>query len=180
MDPWSGVMFFSSILRQEQHPLPETGLAKGVCVDVIDLGYVETAYGIKEKALIIWEINQDHPELPGPFRVNKRYTLSLHEKANLSKDLEGWRGKAFTNEERKGFELDDLKGKGCYLSLVHNTSDKTGIVYCNVSSITAAKREEWIAPSGLYERKEQTAPTPAPAPQPAPSMALVADDDLPF
>jgi len=165
---------------QVQQPLPETGLAKGVCVDVIDLGYVETSYGTKEKVLIIWEIDQDHPELPGPFRVNKRYTLSLHEKANLSKDLEGWRGKAFTNEERKGFELDDLKGKGCYLSLVHNTSDKTGIIYCNVSSITAAKRDDWIDPSGFYERKEQPAPTPPPASAPVQQAAFVADDELPF
>ena len=39
-----------------------------------------------------------------PFLVRRRYTASLHEKSALRKDLESWRGRAFTNVELDGFK----------------------------------------------------------------------------
>jgi hypothetical protein len=109
------------------------------CCKVIDLG---TQYSKKwdnhnHKIMLVWELPTElipEGELAGePFGVAQVYTLSLGEKANLRKDLEAWRGKAFSEEELAGFNIDKLLGQACYLGVTHNkTPDK---VYVNVSSI---------------------------------------------
>jgi hypothetical protein len=43
-----------------------------------------------------------------PTVLGKKYTLSLSEKAFLRKDLESRRGKQFTEEEMKGFDIAKL------------------------------------------------------------------------
>jgi hypothetical protein len=53
-----------------------------------------------------------------PFMVSKFYTLSLNEKASLRKDLQSWRGKPFTEEELKGFDVEKLIGANCLLNIV--------------------------------------------------------------
>ena len=54
-----------------------------------------------------------------PFLISRRYSLSLHEKSSLRRDLESWRGRAFTQEELRGFDLEVLIGVGCLVSVVH-------------------------------------------------------------
>jgi hypothetical protein len=47
--------------------------------------------------------------------------------------LESWRGRKFSDSERKGFELKNLLGKVCFLNIVHaQRGDKT---YANVASV---------------------------------------------
>lgn len=70
-----------------------------------------------------------------PFVISKKYNLSLNEKATLRKDLESWRGKEFTPEESKGFDITKLLGLPCMVSVVHKTADN-GNVYANVTSVT--------------------------------------------
>ena len=74
-------------------PAPE-GLHRAVCVDVIDRGILPGYQGKEtHKIDILWQIEARDPEADNErFRVLKRYTLSLNEKSNLSKDLEAWRG----------------------------------------------------------------------------------------
>ena len=69
-----------------------------------------------------------------PLIVSKRYTLSLDEKATLRKDLEAWRGKAFTQEELDGFNLEVLLGKCCMVNVTHSTYD--GKEYANIAGIS--------------------------------------------
>lgn len=69
-----------------------------------------------------------------PRAISNRYTLSLNEKSNLRKHLESWRGRSFTADELKGFDLRNILGKPCLLNIVHNTKD--GNTYANISSIT--------------------------------------------
>ena len=57
-------------------------------------------------------------------------TASLGKKANLRKFLETWRGRKFTDDELKGFELAKLAGLGCLITLVH--SERNGAVYANI------------------------------------------------
>ena len=45
-----------------------------------------------------------------PMTINKSYTVSLHDKASLRKDLAAWRGKDFSDEEAKGFDVQYLEG----------------------------------------------------------------------
>lgn len=127
-------------------PAPD-GVHNAICVDVVDLGMVEGMYGEKHKLKIVWEI-EDKMESGKPFIVSKRYTVSLHDKSTLRKDLKSWRGKDFTAEEMSGFELDDVIGVSCQLVVVH--SEREGTVYSNVSNVLKAKSK--LAPDGGYTR----------------------------
>jgi hypothetical protein len=62
-----------------------------------------------------------------PYAVSKFYTASLGEKANLRKDLEAWRGRAFTEQELMGFDVKAILGKSCMLSIIHNDKDRAKI-----------------------------------------------------
>ena len=59
----------------------------------------------------------------------------MGEKANLRKDLESWRGKAFTDDEAKAFDVTNLMGKACMINIIHEAAknDPTKI-YANISS----------------------------------------------
>src|ERR1700684_2934792 len=102
-------------------PAP-AGTHAAVCCDVVDLGMLEVSFGGKTKTQhkvnLVWQIEEDRDD-GKPFTVRKRYTLSLHEKASLRKDLESWRGRAFTPAELEGFDLEVLIGIGCMLNVIH-------------------------------------------------------------
>ena len=120
----------------------EAGMHQAVCYGIIDLGthYDETYKKSNHKIMIQWEfpelridITRDGQTVNVPRITSKRYTLSLHEKAGLRKDLESWRGRAFTAEELRGFDVHNLLGVNCLLNIVHQTKD--GKTYANISSI---------------------------------------------
>jgi len=58
-----------------------------------------------------------------PLVLGKKYTLSLSDKAFLRQDLESRRGKPFTKEELKGFNLSNLIWVPCILSVWVNKFD---------------------------------------------------------
>jgi len=94
------------------------------------------------KLAIVWELEERRKE--GDFAGNrfiicKTYTASLNERSNLSKDLESWRGKSFTPEQRNGFELSVLSGVNCNLNLVEKTNG-AGRTFVNVASITGLQK----------------------------------------
>lgn len=112
------------------------GSFAAVCCDVIDLGMVKSDYQGKIKAqhkvCIVWQI--DEAQASGkPFLPRKRYTVSLHEKATMRKDLESWRGRAFTEDELQGFDLEKLIGVGAMISVVQAAAK--GNVYANVTAV---------------------------------------------
>lgn len=73
-----------------------------------------------------------HPESKGkPFGASLTVKQSLHQSAKLRKLLKGWRGRDFTKEELAAFDLKDILGKPCFLSLVENGD------YVNIDSISA-------------------------------------------
>ena len=117
-------------------PAP-AGVHLAVACDVIDMGMVSSTYEgkttIKHKVRIVWQVSETNPENGKRFAVSKRYTASLHEKSTLRKDLQSWRGRAFTGDELKGFDLDNVLGKCCLLNIVHNEHD--GQTYANVDAI---------------------------------------------
>ena len=119
-------------------PIPE-GSYTATCIRVIDMGTQTGAYGPKRKVLVTWEVPEHEVEDAygdkKPGLISQTYTASLSDKANLRRDLESWRGKKFTAEELKGFDLASVLGAGCLLGVVHNDSD--GKTYANISSILA-------------------------------------------
>jgi hypothetical protein len=114
-------------------PAPE-GLHHAVCVDVIDLGVLQTNWGDKHKVRIVWQIEEQHPETQQRFTVRKQYNLSLHEKATLRKDLESWRSRKFTDEELRGFDLEKLLGVNCQVQVVQDINEE-GSIYSNVQTV---------------------------------------------
>lgn len=116
------------------------------CYRMIDLGTQEVVFNnetkYQHKIQLSWELHgEDEDGNPlkmddgAPMSVSKRYTLSLHSKAGLRRDLESWRGKPFTETEAQGFDVTVLLDKWCMLSLIHNAvGDKT---YANIASISA-------------------------------------------
>lgn len=163
------------------NPAPE-GPQQVVCVDVVDLGMVEQTWGdevkIKPMIRIVWHSAEHDPETGKPFTISKRYTLSLHEKASLLKDLEAWRGRAFTEAELKGFELDDLIGANAFVQIVQNV--KNGNTYANISSIMRLPKgmdPMPITPGYVRQQdRDDYVPPDSHADVPPPTD----DDDIPF
>lgn len=163
-------------------PAP-AGLHHSVCVDAVDLGMVDGTFGRKHMVKLVWQ-TKDAMQDGKPFLVQNRYTASLHEKSNLRKHLESWRGKKFTDDEAVEFDLEKLIGANCQLMVAH--AEKDGNVYANVLSIVPAPsalgklqprdyqrvkdRPGYVAP----EVDEEPAPEPGTLDGPAP------DDDIPF
>ncbi len=130
-------------------PAPE-GLWPAVCVDVVDLGMVMTTWGEKHKCRIVWELSEKMPD-GRLFIASKQYTLSLHEKASLYKDLKSWRGRPFTPEELDAFDVEKVLGAPCQVLITQE--EKDGMVYGNVTTIMKASPEKRLTPSGSYVRK---------------------------
>lgn len=119
-------------------PAP-AGLHHGVCVDVVDMGIIPVTYDgetkKQHKIRVVWQI--DEVDDKGQrFIVQKRYTASLHEKAGLRKDLQSWRGRPFTEDERKGFDVEKLIGANAQLNVQHTDDGK----FANVVSIVPLGR----------------------------------------
>jgi len=115
------------------------------CYQMIHIGHVTDKIQGEEKTLnkvrIGWELpnelrvfNTDLGEQP--MVISKEFTLSMNEKANLRRMLESWRGKGFTEEQAKSFDITVLLGKPCMLNIIHRVSEKNGNTYAEVSSIT--------------------------------------------
>jgi hypothetical protein len=110
----------------------------------IDLGHQSVDWKgdtkIMHKVVLTWELHGED-ESGGklltddgkPLIVSKRYTVSLGDQSTLRKDLESWSGKKMTAEDRKNFDMKNLLGKFCMLSVVHSEDGK----YANVSTISA-------------------------------------------
>jgi len=109
---------------------PEAGSYAAICYRIIDLGTQHGEYqGVpneKHQCLISFELDEKMAD-GKPFAASKFYTVSLSEKANLRKDLEGWRGRAFSDEELQGFDPKNVLGKPCMLSLIRTDKGKTKI-----------------------------------------------------
>ena len=124
-------------------PVPQ-GTHLAVCDMVVDLGQQETTYmgekKIVHQVFIRWELPHERLEYEKdgqrynlPMIISKTYTASLSEKANLRKDLEAWRGRAFTEEELKGFDVFNILGACCQVTVTHK--DSNGKTYANVASV---------------------------------------------
>ncbi len=128
--------------QKSYEPVP-AGSHIARCYSMIEIGTVSYDWQGEKKHLhkvrITWELPLetkvfDEAKGEQPFSISKEYTLSMHEKANLRKDLEAWRGKAFTDDEARGFDITVLVGKPCMLNIVHATKD--GNTYANVAGIS--------------------------------------------
>ena len=109
---------------------PEAGSYAAVCYRIIDLGTQHSEFQgeshDRHQCLISFELDEKMAD-GRPFSVSKFYTVSLHEKSNLRKDMAGWRGRDFTEEELQGFDPKNILGKPCFLSIIRTDKGKSKI-----------------------------------------------------
>lgn len=115
------------------------------CYQMIEIGTVTEFIMGKQKTLhkvrIGWELPTelkvfDPSKGEQPLAISKEYTLSMNEKSNLRKDLKSWRGKDFTEDEAKAFDITKLLGAACMLNIIHRPSSDGLKVYDNIAGIT--------------------------------------------
>lgn len=192
----------------EQAP---TGTHVARCYKLIDIGTTMQEFQGEQKkrhqVIIGWELPNElmqTGEFAGqPFTASGFYTLSLHEKATLRHVLTNWRGRDFTEEELKGFDLRNILGKPCMISLTANDKGRVGVsavmalpkgttvpdasnptVYFDFDNFDASvyesfsdKMKELIAKSDEY--KALQSPQKQGASQQGEQPAFV-DDEIPF
>lgn len=111
------------------------------CVTVCDLGLQPSPWGLKEKVYLGFEVpgvrvqwtDKEGKEKEGAALIGTTYNLSIHEKSVLGQHLVSWRGKAFTTEEKDGFDVLNVLGAPAMLSVTHNHKDNK--TYANISAI---------------------------------------------
>jgi hypothetical protein len=133
-------------------PHPE-GIHPAVCVDVMDLGLVETEFQgqkkIVNKVKLVFESEQKTEDGKANCTVSKNFTASLHPKAKLAEFLGKWRGRPVTPGET--IDLAKLIGACCTLVISHqqNLSGKT---YAAIDAVSKPTKK--VAASGTYNPAE--------------------------
>lgn len=141
----------------------EAGNYPARCIQMVHIGTVEeTILGaIKHlnKVRISWELPtelKEYKEGEGekPAIISKEFTLSLSDRANLRKGLASWRGKDFTEEEAKLFDVSKLIEKTCLINVIHKTSKDGSKVYAEIGSISPLPKgmvcDPQITPSKIF------------------------------
>jgi hypothetical protein len=121
----------------------EAGAYAGVCDMVVDLGVQASPGGLyapKRSVLLRFQIPSERVEITKdgetkdlPAVISRTLGLSLNEKATLRQLLQSWRGRAFTPEELKKFDLVNVLGKPAFVNVTHSVKgDRT---YANLTSL---------------------------------------------
>jgi len=121
------------------------GMHLARCYRVVDLGTQETMYlgAVKHlhKVMLQFEVHgEDDTGNPTvttkgePMSISKNFTLSLAEMATLRKDLQTWRGREFTADELRGFELKNVLGAWAMISVI-KAMGNNGKEYTNIAAI---------------------------------------------
>jgi hypothetical protein len=183
----------------QKFPTAPEGTFPAVCVDEIDLGKVKSTYGGEERernmVRLVWQIDEEMDNAtaakysmpPGSRHIVKQdYTASLDEKAKLRKHLQSWRGRVFTLEELAGFDLENVVGIPCLISIAHATGKKGGR-FANVEGVMKPpKGMDALHPLGYVRVKDRkAAPVPIAEPkaieeEPPEYGYGISDSDVPF
>lgn len=84
------------------------------------------------------EFEKNGQKVEGPLTIGSFYTASMNEKATLRKHLEGWRGKAFTDDEAAAFDVSKLLGQAAMLNVIEKESG--GKTYSNIAGLSKLPR----------------------------------------
>lgn len=151
-------------------PAPE-GTTQAVIVAIEDLGLLPNQFRggeLQQKIRVVFQLAETRDD-GHRFMVSKRYTLSLHEKATLRKDIESLLGRKLKPADLKGegFDVETLVGKNCLISITHSPSKQDPTkTFANISTITP-----------LLKGMTPMEPTPPVIPS---KTTPVSVDDVPF
>ena len=118
---------------KKYEPVKE-GTHLAVCISVIDLGEQPDDFNegqTKRMIRLEWELTKLKRDDGKNQIVSKEYSYYYSEKSNLYADLTSWLGKEFHSR----YNIADVIGKACLLSITHKTS-KAGNIYAKVSNVS--------------------------------------------
>jgi hypothetical protein len=105
------------------------GIHLGLCTTIADIGHqYSEKFEVTQRKLIIGfvlpelpklTVERDNKRIVLPRGLSRRFTASLHEKANLRHFLEAWRGRRFTEAEIAGFDVAKLLNQPAQLQVLH-------------------------------------------------------------
>jgi len=121
------------------------GMHLARCYRIVDMGTQKSEYQgqVKhlQKVMIQFEVHGEDDNGNAlvtakgePMSISKNFTLSLAEKATLRKDLQAWRGRDFTSDELRGFELKNVLGAWAMIT-ASKAVGNNGKEYTNIVSI---------------------------------------------
>lgn len=162
----------------KSYPQAPDGQHVSVCCDVVDKGVVRSVWDGVEKRLHkihIWFQIIERDENQNRILVGKYVTLSMHEKANLRKFLESWRGKPYTEDQAAaGIDVENMIGVPAYIQTALNKNK-----YADITSIMRLpKSMEAITPVDFIRFKDRIDAATNGTDEPPPPEEDF--DDLPF
>lgn len=129
-----------------REPIP-AGNYVARCYQMVQIGTVMELINGEQKMLnkvrIGWELPTElkvFKEENGeqPYVISEEFTLSMNEKANLRKMLASWRGKDFSEDEAKSFDITKLIGAKCMINVIHKASKKDASrIYEKIGSVSS-------------------------------------------
>ena len=129
-------------------PHPE-GIHPAVCVDVMDLGLVETDFQGVKKMVNKVKLTFESEALTDDGKrcaVRRSFGASLHPKSNLASFLGKWRGRPVAPGETIG--LEKLIGACCTLVISHQ-KNLAGKTYASIDAVSKPTKK--VTPSGTYD-----------------------------
>lgn len=134
-------MSLKSISEGSNFELPEPGLYPCVVTGVIDVGAQSGPFGVKHKVYVMLELIGTAMSDGRPFVLSRPFTPTLHKQGNLLPFLESLRGRSFTSEERKNFDLTRIAGQSGRVVVQHSTSE-SGRVYANIANMLPPEKSQ--------------------------------------
>ena len=144
---------------QSQRTLAPAGTFPARVYSIIYMGTIKGEYKgtptESYKVRLSWELPTKlhvfkEGEPSKPFSVSKELTLSMGSKSSLRPLVEGMLGLWFTDDDAKSFDVDELLGKECLLSLAHRESPNGKYVAINS---TAQLPEGMTCPPAVNKAK---------------------------
>lgn len=139
--------------QKEYKVVPEgTHIAR--CYQIIHYGNVPNTHPLAtfptvNKIRLSWEFPEEMDTFtpgsePQPYSIHAEYTLSMSDKSNLKKVVEGWLGKKLTEAELVNFDAESLVGQTCMITVVHTVKNER--TYANVVSISKLPKSSVCPP----------------------------------
>ena len=92
------------------------GVHPAICIAILDLGTQTSKYGAQRQVRIMHELPFSLMADGKPHITLRNYNATLGKGSDLRRDLESWRGKAFSEKEAEEFDLYNLLGKQCQIN----------------------------------------------------------------
>lgn len=151
---------------QSNYKLSPEGTFPARVFKIINLGTHEQEFQgkVKKNALIriYWELPTEldkftvkdedgsDKEIERPFAVSREFTLSMAPKANLRPIVEGIIATSLSDDEAQNYDMEDLLGRACLVTVVHKENRDRSRKYAFVNS-TAGLMKGQEAPAAVNE-----------------------------